>query len=431
MAEILTNTGPSEPPRTNGRLPLAGVRILDLGDEAVVLAARLLADLGADVIRAESSSGDYLRRRPPFLDGQPGLERGLAHLRYNAGKQSFALALELPESWELLDRLLVSMDAVIAPLEKTSLARRFFDPDRLAAIHARACTVDVALRPGSSHAAAIDVIGVASGGLLYLNGFADDPPNVPAGKLAYKQTSLAAALATMSLIMGRRRNGHGGRVVVNMQEAVTWTTMQTANENYWHWHQRSPGRTGADGLGRSGSRSIYQCADGLWISVSIHPPYWDRFVAWTIEVTGRDDLLGAEWSEPRYRWEHGDIIAGFTEAIASRMTRDEMVREGQKHGVLIGPVNGVAEIARDAHLQARGLFREVWHPQFERSLTMLRPPFFSSAYEVGMRPAPLLGQHSREVLHRSLALGDAAIDALIARRTVSEAQIPSVPVPPA
>ncbi|HVC30350.1 MAG TPA: CoA transferase [Steroidobacteraceae bacterium] len=424
MPETVAGADRFEGRQTPGRLPLAGVRVLDLSDEAVALAARLLADLGAEVIRAESASGDYLRRRGPFLGGRSDLERGLAHLLYNAGKQSLALALELPESWELLDRLLDHIDAVIAPLEKTALARRFFDAERLRAVHARACVVDIALRPGSSRGAATDLIGVAAGGLLYLNGFAEDPPNVPAGKLAYKQTSLAAALAAMSLLMRGRRTGQGGRITVSMQEAVTWTTMQTANENYWHWHHARPKRTGAEGLGRSGSRSIFQCKDGLWVSFSIHPPYWNRFVDWTVEVTGDNELRGVEWSEPRRRWERGDIIAAFTEQIASRLTRDEMLREGQKHGVLIGPVHGVAEIAHDQQLLARGLFREVSHPQFGRSLTMLQPPFFSSAYRVEMRAAPMLGQHSREILRGRLELDDAEIDALVACRTVSEPSRP-------
>lgn len=396
-----------------GRLPLAGVRILDLSDEAVVLAGRLLADLGAGVVRAEPSSGDRLRRRGPFVDGEPGLERSLAHLLYNAGKKSLALALDQSASWELLDRLLPTFDAVIFPLEKTPLAQAFCSESRLRAAHERVSVVDVRLRAGRAQAVT-DLIGVAAGGLLYLNGYAEDPPNVPAGKLAYKQTALAAALAALSLILNSRRTGKGGWVTVTMQEAVAWTTIQTANENYWHWHRQRPHRSGAEGLGRAGSRSIFQCRDGHWVSVSIHPPYWDRFVTWTVEATGRHDLTGEEWSEPYYRWEHSDIVTELTDEIASRLTREEMLRQGQEHGVLIGPVNGVAAIARDDHLLARNLFEEVWSPPLRQSVTMLRPPFFSSAYETTLRPAPALGQDSCSILSEHLSLGSAEIDRLIA-----------------
>ncbi|MGI8553702.1 MAG: CoA transferase [Dehalococcoidia bacterium] len=416
------------------RLPLAGVRVLDLSDEAGVLAPRLLADLGADVIRVEPLTGDLIRRRGPFLDGEAGLDRSLAHLLYNTGKRSLALALDTSEAWELLDRMLAAVDVVVAPLEKSQPARAFFDERRLRLIHKRLSVVDVILRavphdPMDAAAgtgiidgheavpapipAVIDMIGVAAGGLLYLNGFAEDPPNVPTGKLAYKQTSLAAALAAMSLIMAARRTRRGGWITVNMQEAVTWTTLQTANENYWHWHHRRPGRTGKAGLGKAGSKSIFRCKDGLWISVAIHPPHWDRFARWSAEVTGCRDLLGEEWLDPFYRYEQGARIAELIDAIASRLTRDAMLRQGQSHGVLIGPVNGPADIAHDEQLRARGIFREIYHPQFERELTMVRPPFFSSAYEVPARPAPTLGQHSAQVLKELLSLDDAGIGRLV------------------
>jgi crotonobetainyl-CoA:carnitine CoA-transferase CaiB-like acyl-CoA transferase len=403
-----------------GRLPLRGLRILDLTDEAVVLAPRLLADLGAEVVRAESASGDRLRRRGPFLDGQPGLERSLAHLLYNGGKRSLALALDLSESWEVLDALLDCAEVLIAPLEKTALAQRFFAPERLAAAHPRLNVVDVAFRADPTQSAMTDLIGVAAGGLLCLNGFSEDPPNLPAGKLAYKQTSLAAALGAMALVLAARRLGRGGRICVNMQEAVMWTTIQTANENYWHWHQRSPGRTGAAGLGKAGSRSIFQCKDGRWVSFSIHPPYWDRFVAWVLEATGDRRLLGDEWSEPLHRYQRGDIVTELIERIAAQLSQEEMLREGQRRGVLIGPVNSVAEIAKDEHLLQRGLFQAVPHPQFARALTMLRPPFFSTAYEVEMRPAPALGQDSRALLSEWLGYDAERLNALLARGIISD-----------
>ena len=86
-------------------LPLAGVLILDLADEPLALAGRLLADLGADVVRVEDAAGDALRRRGPWVGGEPGVERGLAHLLYNAGKRSVALNLAHSAAPSILDQL--------------------------------------------------------------------------------------------------------------------------------------------------------------------------------------------------------------------------------------------------------------------------------------------------------------------------------------
>jgi len=412
---ILPDRGHTEIAGDEGQLPLAGVRVLDLSDEAVVYAARLLADLGAEVIRVESAAGDRIRRRPPFLDGVPGIERSLAHLRYNAGKQSVALALDTPAAWELVDRVAAAVDVVIAPLEKSDLARRFFDDRRIRTVHPRLGVVDAEFRRNSAYTAVTDLIGVAAGGLLYLNGFPEDPPNLPAGRLAYKQVSLTAALAAMSLVMVRRRGHSPGRITVAMQEAVMWTTIQTANENYWHWHRVRPTRTGLQGLG---GRSIYLTIDGKWVSFTVPPPYWNNYADWIAEAIGRTEFQAEQWQDRRYQLEHSAEIWEATAALCASKTRDQLVEEGQRRHLLVLPVNSVADVAADPHLRARGFFEEVQHPQFGRALPMPASPFRSSRYRATARPAPTLGQHSITVLRRFAGLDERSIVAHIADGTV-------------
>ena len=96
---------------------LNGVRVLDLSDEPMAHGGRLLADLGADVIRIEHAAGDALRRRPPFVDDAAGdVERGYAHLLYNGGKRSLAVDTEDPAVWAALTPLIEHVDIAIAPL---------------------------------------------------------------------------------------------------------------------------------------------------------------------------------------------------------------------------------------------------------------------------------------------------------------------------
>ena len=104
---------------STGTKPLTGIRILDLTDEPLVLAGRLLAELGADVIRVEDARGDAVRRRAPFLGGQPGNERSFAHLQFNAGKRSLALDLEAEATWKIVCEVAAGCDAVLAPLAKS------------------------------------------------------------------------------------------------------------------------------------------------------------------------------------------------------------------------------------------------------------------------------------------------------------------------
>jgi crotonobetainyl-CoA:carnitine CoA-transferase CaiB-like acyl-CoA transferase len=383
--------------------------VLDLTDEAVALAPRLLADLGATVYRVEPSGGDRLRRRRPFVNGTPGVERSLAHLLYNAGKKSVAMDLDRDETWSLIARLAASVDVVVAPLEKSASMKLFLQ--RLHTQEAdRVAVVDVVLRRDTPEMPAPDLIGVAAGGLLYLNGFPDDAPNLPAGKLAYKQASLAVALAAMTLVMSRTRGTGGGWITVSMQEAVMLTTVQTGNENYWHWHRTRPAR---GGFGALGGRSIFQAADGLWVSFTIPPPYWGAYAEWVAEVTGRTEFQDEAWRDPRFRLAHAAEIAEMTGAVCASQPRGQLVEAGQRRHLLVLPVNSVRDVANDPHLQARGFFEDVEHPQLGRPVTMPVPPFLSSSYPRRAARAPVLGEHTAEALRDLANLDDGAIAELL------------------
>ena len=189
-----------------GSLPLADVTVLDLSDEATVFGARLLAELGARVIRVEDARGDAVRSRGPFLHDEPGPERGLAHLLYNAGKESVALDFDAPNTWQTVERIARSCDVVIGPLGRRAEVAALFD--RLEALWPDGPgLVEVVFRREAPDEVATDLIGTAAGGLLVLGGYPEDPPNHPKGDLAFKQASLAAAEAAVALVLEQRRCG--------------------------------------------------------------------------------------------------------------------------------------------------------------------------------------------------------------------------------
>ena len=174
-------------------LPLAGSVVIDLSDECLCLGGRWLSDFGADVIRVEAASGDGLRIGGPHLNDRSDAESGLRHLLYNAGKRSLALNFDAPGAWDLVDRLLAAADVVLAPLDKSVEARRFFERERLERVHPHLGVIDVVTRRGGEGLPASDIVGVAAGGLMQGLGFPEVAPDYPAGKLAYKQASQVAA----------------------------------------------------------------------------------------------------------------------------------------------------------------------------------------------------------------------------------------------
>ncbi len=376
-----------------GNFPLTDVNVLDLGDEPVVLAGRLLADLGADVIRVESADGDSLRQMGPFVNDEPGVERGLGHILYNAGKRSLAVDFAKPESWDLIGRLAQGVDVVIAPLKRDGPLETFLE-EQFGGSRLSAGLVEPVFRR-QMKAEATDLVAMAAGGQLRLNGYAEDPPNHPAGNLAYKQLSLACALAAMSMVMEKAAGRPPGRAQVSMQEAVMWTTIQSANQNYWHWHRLRPTRRGIENVG---GQTIFAARDGKYLSLYHHPPAFAAFARWYAEEFGDDSFTRPPWDDGFYRFEHVAEITAITARICAAMDRDVAVTEGQKRGILAVPVQSVADIAADPHLRERSFFQRVWVDQLEAEIEMMRAPFVSSAYVATAKPPPALGEHSRAIL---------------------------------
>ena len=176
---------------------------------------------------------------------------------------------------------------MIAPLQKPAGMHAAIDsaPDEVG-------VVDAVFRRGADDVAT-DLTAMAAGGHLVLNGLPADPPNHPAGDLAYKQTSLAAAEAAMALLLTARNGEVPGRVTVSMQEAVNFTTLQTANANFLQWNDFVPSRHTPVTAG-----TTFRSKDGKWTSFTVHPPNWARFVDWVATVLESDELARAGVGRP-------------------------------------------------------------------------------------------------------------------------------------
>ena len=385
---------------------LEGTRVLDLTDEPLAQGARLLADLGADVIRVEAASGDALRRRPPFVEDAAGeLERGYAHLLYNGGKRSLAVDTDDGAVWAALTPLVAHCDVVLAPLSAgAALGEWLAGRERWSR---RVPLVECVFRRGAAGESVSDLTAIAAGGHLALNGFPEDPPVWPAGNLAYKQVSLAAAEAAVALIFQQRRGGPASEVVVSMQEAVAFTTLQTANGNYHHWHDHSPDRHTPIGSG-----STYRSADERWVSFTIHPPHWPRFVDWVERALGASELRDARFDDEGYRGTHFDEeIRPWVERLCAALPLEELTGEGQRVGLLVLPFNTPEDVAADAHLRERGFFQTVEHPQLGRDLELARSCFRWQGHQPQARRAPSLGEHSEEIVRELAGWGDAEVTA--------------------
>ena len=361
---VSTTTGELIRSATDELTLLDDVLVIDVGDEATTYAATLLAELGAQVLRLEDVHGDVVR-------GEKW--RNLTH---NVGKSSVAVNPHDPNLNSEIADAVAKADVIVGPLHPTAFSQAVLDLAEQLGNQGPSVVSVIDRRAGSGKEAVsrptTDLTAMAAGGHLILNGHPDDPPAAPAGELAWKQVSLTVALAAMALVRSRRRVGHASTVSVSVQEAVAFTTLQTSNSNHWTWHRHVPNRHS-----KLTDFKTVQTADGHWVSFTIHPPNWDRFVDWAESVLGDQGLKGPEWDDPDYALHGGPRLGRAVAALAASFDRQALIDHGQSLGLLVLPVHDATGVASDEHLAARDFWEEVDGP--DGRLRLPGSPFRTSA----------------------------------------------------
>jgi crotonobetainyl-CoA:carnitine CoA-transferase CaiB-like acyl-CoA transferase len=362
--------------------PLDGIRILDLSRLLPGGAAtRLLADLGAEVIKVERPGvGDDVRMEHPML--APGVSA--VHQFLDSGKRSVTLDLKDPEHVAIVLRLSAVCDAVIESFRPGVAERLGVGPEAIAAHNPRAVYVSLTGygQDGPRAPAAGHDIGYESyAGVLSTVG-ADDGTPVLSGVLAADMMGgTLAATAILAGILRARSTGVGGHVDLSLQEAAQWAialpmAQHLAGDIPWE-----PGRGPLNGA--IPCYRIYRCADGRHLAVgALEQRFWDRLVA----LIGRDDL-----SERRLDPSAIPILA---EHLAGR-TRDEWLRLLEHEDTCVAPVNTLAEAAADPHLAAREFLVDV-----EGDGWSVRQPGCPVRFvgdRISRDPAPALGGDSEWV----------------------------------
>lgn len=374
---------------------LAGVRVLDLADESAAFAGRILADLGADVIKLEPPGGGRTRQRAPFLDDQPGPERSFTHLYHDANKRSLVLDRDTPEGAEAFARLVAGADVLIetaAPAQRTALG---LDAERLRALNPRLVHASITpFGPDGAWSAwrANDLVAGAASGLVWLCGEPDAPPLQGSASPAYTMASLAAATGVMVALSDRERGAEraGAHFEVSLQEAACMAAMQTATPTFWAWFKRIPRRPGLS--------NALRCKDGGYVGLLVRPGRFALFLDWLAEAgveTGMTlaDAHFAEVGAPR----RNNPVARATLELAARYTRDEFAERAARAEIVCLPILDFPGMRDHPHYRENRQFLEVEHEPLGRRLGFPRSPVDAMAGEVRLRRAPLLDEHGPEL----------------------------------
>src|SRR5581483_9402591 len=397
--------------------PLAGVRIIEssmLGPGAITTH---LADLGADVIKVEAPSGDYIREMTwPIVEGV-----SLMHLHISRGKRSLVLDLRNPEAVEVYLDLVRNADAVIEAMRPGGLARRGLSYERMREVNPRIvfCTISGYGMTGPyqnlpSHGIAYDAWAGVVQPEVDDEGFATMPEH---GSIGIHAGPLFGALGVLAGIIKARATGVGCQLEIAQSDAAaamdwlrseTWKSYErpedevTGNKSD-NYERRAPGTAGMQGGVRY---QFYESSDGHVLFMASEQEFWKNFC----HGVGRDDLF-EKWPGSKY----ADHARGNREMqrelrdIFKTKTTAEWVQFGTDHNTAIGPANTPKTIVDDPQFQDR----LPWLPGDRLGTEQLPTPLkYLDAELPPVEKAPTVGQHSEAVLRDVLGYDDTRIKEL-------------------
>ncbi|MBI3954136.1 MAG: CoA transferase [Chloroflexi bacterium] len=406
---------------------LDGCRVLDLTDESGVFCTKVLAGLGADVIRIEPPGGHPMRRRAPFYGGQPDPEKSLYWFNFNFNKRGITLDIAAPEGRDILKRLAQGADFLVECFPPGYLDSLGLGYQHLSAGAPRLILTSITpfgqTGPHSRYKAS-DLTLCAMGGLAYVIGDEDTPPAWTNSEVAYHQAGAQAAVGTMMAHYYRELTGEGQHVDVSAQECVM-VAMKPVDLNF-KVDGQVPVRRWYTSVfpGAPYLSPIFKARDG-WVVGA--PSYWpgrDRVRDWLNSEGLGEELFQPSWDGFLLRGEEGSPeqqrrLNELFAALCAKHTVAELVEPGQSRGVHIGPVNSARELAADPHLAARGFLRAVEHPELGGALRYPGAPFQLSETPWRVeRRAPLPGEHNREVYAGELGLSAEALASLEQRGVI-------------
>jgi crotonobetainyl-CoA:carnitine CoA-transferase CaiB-like acyl-CoA transferase len=389
-----------------GTACLDGVRVLELVDDATEYCGRLLAGLGADVVKAEPPGGSASRHVGPFVDDLPGSDGSLSFWADNVGKRSVVV------HDHDVHALVQAADVVVHSLRPAEAARQRLSYALLAAQVPSlvVCAVTPFGQDGPwADYVADDLVLMALGGSMAACGYApspdgiyDTPPLACQEDQALRTAATYAAIAILGAIVWRQRTGEGQFLDVSAHECSASMT---------EWHLMTYLCSGM--VHRRGPHPTLTAADGRQVA-ALNPDFLGPHVfARMLEMLEREHVAGRlsdpAFADPVYRASHYGEVWRALKRLAAKHDGESLYRLGQSAGLPWGVVRAPEETLGDAHLQARRHFVALEHPELGRTVTYPGAPFLAPASPwVSRRRPPLLGEHTAEV--REQWLGAARAD---------------------
>lgn len=384
--------------------PLHGLRVVDLSRlVAGNMLTLQLADFGADVIKVESTSGDTLREwreaHPDYPDGLDGWWQ-----TYGRNKRSFAMDFRSNDAMVWLQKLIQSAQVLVESFKPGTLEKMGLSPDELQAIHPN--LVIVRLSGWGQTGPYRELPGFGSliegfSGFAHKHRNETNVPQLPNLAMADMITGLTGAFATLAAVREVETNGGKGQVIdLSLLEPML-AIMGPDVSNY-----AATGLEPKPGKKIASPRGSYQCKDGLWVSMSGST---DTMAKRVFEAIGQAELF----EDPQFKTNDARLANDITldKMIAdfmSSLNQAECLAHFRRHGVTVGPIYNAAQLLKDDHVKQRGAYVQLEKKANDKAVVMhhVTPRLQGTPGSI-RRAAPLLGEHTKEILD---ALGSSTLE---------------------
>jgi crotonobetainyl-CoA:carnitine CoA-transferase CaiB-like acyl-CoA transferase len=394
------------------RPPLAGIRVIDLTRVlAGPFCSMSLGDMGAEIIKVEEpGKGDDTRGWPPFAGGE-----ATYFMSVNRSKKSLTLNMKPPEGQAILRALIAKADVVLENFRPGTMERLGFGYDVLRKTNPRLiyCSISGFGESGpESSRPGYDLIVQGESGVMDLTGFADGPPVKVGNSIGDLVAGMAAAQGVTLALLSRSTSGKGQKVEIGMLDVMASLLTYQAGL-YWNAGGR-PTRRGNQHPSIV-PYEVFQAQDAYMTLGVANNSLWERMC----RAIGREDLA----KDPRFdseakRVTNRDVLIPALNAEFGKRPAAEWIARLDKAGVPAGRIKSVAEVCESEHLRVRGMFVRLAHPKAGAVTAMGVPIRLWDTPGGAQAAAPLLGQHTDEILSGLLRIPKSKADKLRAAGVV-------------
>jgi crotonobetainyl-CoA:carnitine CoA-transferase CaiB-like acyl-CoA transferase len=379
--------------------PFRTMKIVECGGGvSAAFGAKLLADLGAEVIKIESPSCDLTRQRGPFPHDEADPEKSGLFVYLNANTRGVVADLGRADGRELLRGLLRDADVLIHNVSPAERATYGLDTAPLCQAYPRLIVTTVSTfgdhGPYANYRA-YELNAAHASGWAFLSPGASPHPDLPPlkcfGHQLDFQAGAHAAMVSLAAYLHRLKTGRGQAVDVSEQECVA--AMLEQNFVYYTYAGREASRLGQRLIG---PWFIADCADGKIFVFTVEEDQWKRLV----ELMGNPEWAKDDLFKDRFaRGQNNDALKALMSEWLSQWKVQDLYKEAQKRRIPCATINTMEQLYHSEHLRERNFFVDLEQPGIETVAVPGMPSKYGKIEWALRRPAPRLGEHTKEVLH--------------------------------